>query len=189
MIRLLKAMGLLGILILIFTLSSSIPVAKETTIYIVRHAEKETSDPKNNNPELNKDGKQRALALKKFLKKEKISAVFSTNYKRTMQTAAPIAQHNGLPVKTYEAKDPKGLVKLVKAEFTDQEILVVGHSNTILELVKAFGLQTPVDKLNDDDYDLLFIVTLYKNGEPGLQIKRFGKSHHSTEIAVSKKGH
>ena len=189
MIRLLKAMGLLSMLILILTLSSSVPVAKETTIYIVRHAEKETSDPKNNNPELNQEGKHRALALKKLLRKKKISAVFSTNYKRTMQTAAPIAQHNGIPVQTYEAKDPDVLVSLVKSDFANQEILVVGHSNTILELVKAFGLQTPVDKLNDDDYDLVFIVTLYKNGKSGLQIKRFGKSHHSTEIAVSKKGH
>lgn len=189
MTRLLKALGCISIFLFIFILSSAIPASRETIIYIVRHAEKDTSDPKNNNPELSGEGKVRAMALKKFLKKEKISAVFSTNYKRTMQTAAPIAQHNGIPVKTYEAKDPDALVKLVKSDFTDKEILVVGHSNTILEMVKAFGLQTPVDKLNDDDYDLVFIVTLYKNGDSGLQIKRFGKSHHSTEIAVSKKGH
>lgn len=176
----------LGIFFLIISLSSASPAAKDTVIYIVRHAEKDQSDPKNNDPELSNEGKERARALNRYLKREKISAVFSTSYKRTMQTAAPVARRNGIPVRIYDAKKHNDIVKLIKSEYLNQKSLLVGHSNTILELVKAFGLTPPVDKLNDDDYDLIFVLTFHKNGETSLKTKRFGKRHHSTEMPVLK---
>jgi phosphohistidine phosphatase SixA len=175
-------MAWIGLFIAVLSLGSSIPVAKETVIYIVRHAEKDTSDTKNNDPDLNAEGKERARALNEFLKKEKIAAVFSTNYKRTMQTAAPVAQRNGVPVKTYDPKDPQGTAKLIRLEYSNRKTLITGHSNTVLELVKAFGLTPPVEELKDDDYDLIFKITFHKNGESSLKTQRFGKPHHSTEI-------
>ena len=185
MIRIFNVPGWIGLLSLILILSSASPAAKETTIYIVRHAEKDTSDPRDNDPSLNAEGKIRVLALNEFLKKEKISAVFATNYKRTMQTVALVAQRNGIPVKSYDSKDPEALVKLVKSEFVNQKVLIAGHSNTILELVKAFGQAAPFEKLNDDDYDLIFKITIHKTGESSLKVKRFGKEHHSTRIPES----
>ena len=182
MSRIPKPIALLGLFFLIFSLSSAIPVAKETVIYVVRHAEKDTSDPKNNDPNLNAEGKQRALDLNEFLKKEKLAAAFSTNYKRTLQTVAPAAQRNGIPVKTYDPKDPDAVAQLIKQEFQNRKVVIAGHSNTILGLVKAFGTTPPVDKLEDDDYDLLFTITINKDGESSLTIQRFGKPHHSTEI-------
>ena len=177
-----KPIAWLGLFFLIFSLGGATPTAKETVVYIVRHAEKDTSDVKNNDPDLNAEGKERARALNQFLKKEKIAAVFSTEYKRTMQTAAPVAQRNGIPVKTYDAKDPQAIARLIKSEYADRITLITGHSNTILELVKAFGLTPPVDELKDDDYDLIFKITIHKNGEQSLKTQRFGKPHHSTEI-------
>lgn len=175
-----KLIALLGLLSLVVSLSSTTFPAKETVIYIVRHAEKDTSDPANNNPALSAEGKERAIALNEFLRKEKVAAVFSTNYKRTMQTASAVAQRNGVPLKTY--KDAKEVADLVKSEFTNQKILITGHSNTILDIVKAFGATPPFDKLNDDDYDLIFRVEIGKDGEVNLKTRRFGKSHHSTPI-------
>lgn len=184
--RIPKPLAFLGLFFLLFSLSSSTPAAKDTIVYIVRHAEKETSDVKNNDPELSAEGRDRAVALNSFLRKEKLSAVYSTRYKRTTQTAAPVAQRNGVPVKTYDANDPAGIAKLIKADFRNQKVLIVGHSNTILELVKAFGETPPVDKLNDDDYDLIFTIITNKKGNTSLKIQRFGKAHHSTEMALVK---
>jgi hypothetical protein len=103
-----------------------------------------------------------------------------------MQTVEPIAVRNGIKVKPYDSKKPDELVKLIKSEFAGKKVLVAGHSNTVLELVKAFKTNPPINKLNDDDYDLIFILTLEADGEPDLKIKRYGKRHHSTEIAFSK---
>ena len=186
MSRIHKPMAFMALFFLIFFLSSAVPITKNTVIYIVRHAEKDTTDPKNNNPELNSEGRKRAKALSHLLRKVKISAAFSTSFKRTMQTVEPVALRNGITAKPYDSKNPGELVKLIGSEYEGKSILVAGHSNTILELVKAFDVSPPVDKLNDDDYDLIFIITLHRNGNPELKIKRYGKRHHSTEIAFSK---
>ncbi|MEO8794178.1 MAG: histidine phosphatase family protein [Daejeonella sp.] len=156
--------------------------SKETVIYIVRHAEKETADPADNNPELNETGKRRAKDLAAELKKETFAAVFSTNYKRTLQTAAPVAQRSGLPVLTYKPDDFKNLAELVKSEYHNKKILIVGHSNTILEIAKAFGTDVEIEKLNDDDYDLLIKITINNNGVANLKFSRYGQKHHSTEL-------
>ncbi len=167
-----------------FGLTNKTIISKETVIYIVRHAEKETSDPANNNPDLNEAGKTRAKDLVSELKKGKFSAVFSTDYKRTMQTAAPVAQRSGVPVLTYKANDFKGLAELVRSDYLNKKILIVGHSNTILEIAKAFGTDPEIEKLQDDDYDLLIKITIDKNGIADLKISRYGQKHHSTELLV-----
>ena len=165
----------------LISLSSNTDARNQTVIYIVRHAEKDISNPGNKDPELSSEGKQRVGALSKLLKKESISAVFSTKYKRTMQTVAPIAQRNGIPVKSYSEAN-KEFADLVKTEFLNKKTLIGGHSNTVLDLVRSFGLQPPVDQLTEEDYDLLFTVTISKSGEPTLTIQRYGKAHHQTMI-------
>ena len=181
-----KPLAFFGLLFLLFSLTSGMPAAKDTIIYIVRHAEKETNDAKNNDPDLSTEGRERAEALNNVLAKDKLSAVYSTKYKRTTQTAAPVAQRNGVPVKTYEANNPAAIAQMIKEQFPNKKVLIVGHSNTILELVKAFGVTPPVDKLNDDDYDLLFKIIIDKKGSTTLSVQRFGKLHHSTELSLIK---
>lgn len=172
----------LCLLLFIAPLNGLAKFPDETIVYIVRHAEKDTSNTKNNDPNLSKEGKVRAEALNDFLKAEKITAVYSTNFKRTIQTVAPVAQHNEVSINTYDAKDPSEVARIVKSQLANQKVLVAGHSNTILEIVKSFGVDPPADKLNDDDYDLIFQIRIDKNGSASLITKRFGKKHHSTEI-------
>ena len=175
-----KKIGIVVVLILTCIALESISATnKETVIYIVRHAEKETADPKNTDPDLNADGKVRAQDLAQVLRKVKLAAVFCTNYKRTQQTAAPSAQHAGVPVQTYETQDFKTLAETIKTQYKNHKVLVVGHSNTILEIAEAFGAKRPVEKLSDEDYDLLLKVTIQKDGTVKLKTTRYGKSHHS----------
>ncbi len=185
MIKFKKAAACLFCFIAIFASINAKLASKETVIYIVRHAEKQTADPGNANPELNPEGLKRAHDLNLLLKKKPIAAVFATNFKRTMQTGAPVAQRNGIPISSYKADDFEGISKLILSDYRFKNTVVVGHSNTVSELIKAFGLEPPVSKLDDADYDLIFTVRIDKDGQKKLITQRFGQAHHLTEVKLT----
>jgi broad specificity phosphatase PhoE len=153
-----------------------------TTIYIVRHAEKDVSDPKNQDPELSIEGRERAEALAIKLKGIKLDAAFATKYKRTRQTVFNSANSNKLEIQTYDAQDFRGVSELVKTKHRGHKVLIVGHSNTVLELLEAFGAQRPLTALVDDDYDFFFELTIDSKGKVNLRTTQYGKSHHSSRI-------
>src|SRR4051812_13231461 len=90
---------LFALLLVVFVL----PVAysQATTFILVRHAEKVADGSKD--PELSEAGKARALALARLLKENKIDAIYSTSYKRTQGTVAPLAMSKALTVLPYDA--------------------------------------------------------------------------------------
>lgn len=153
-----------------------------TTIYIVRHAEKDTSDPKNQDPELSVEGWERAVELAVKLKEIKLDAAFATKYKRTSQTAYYSAKNSKVEIQTYNAQDFRGIAELVKTKHSGHKLLIVGHSNTVLELLEAFGAQRPLAALSDDDYDFFFELTINQNGKTELLTQHYGKAHHSSII-------
>ena len=153
---------------------------KTVKVWVVRHAEKLTDDPKDKDPDLSPEGKERAEALMKELKGEKIDSIFATNYKRTKLTGFPLADKIGISVKTYNPEDQKALAKQLITNAKGMKILIVGHSNTVLEIVEAFGATKPVKELTDDDYDYLFEVTV-KGSKADVKVSRYGKEHHSKE--------
>lgn len=157
-------------------------ISRETTVYIVRHGEKESSDPKNQDPDLSKEGKERAQALAFMLKDEKIDVAFATKYKRTNQTISPTAKSNRIQIQLYEANDFQGLAELIKSKYRNRKVLIAGHSNTVLELLDAFGTKRPVPALTEDDYDFLFELKIDRFGKVVLNTHRYGKEHHKTVI-------
>lgn len=156
--------------------------AAKTTVYIVRHGEKDISDPKNPDPELNVEGQARAKSLAAKMDKERFAAIFSTKYKRTTQTGSLVAEKNKLPIIFYNPADPKALAEVVKSKYKGQKVLIVGHSNTVLELAEAFGVTRPLAALTDDDYDFLFKVEVDTAGYASLTTENYGKSHHTSVI-------
>ncbi len=123
------------------------------TLYFSRHMEKTTDKT---DPDLSLVGKQRAQVLAQVLKNSDIEAIFSTDYKRTQQTAEALAKQLGLSVETYPAKDFKGIVTSLKE--LKKNALIIGHSNTVPELVKAAG--GSADKLGEEDFGDLFQVVV-----------------------------
>lgn len=169
--------AILGISHFVYSQSSA-----STTVYIVRHAEKDVSDPGNKDPELNMKGRERAEALAAKLEKAKVAAVFSTKYKRTMQTGALLAKNGDLTIEYYNPVDPKALAEMIKAKYAGRTVLIVGHSNTVLELVEAFGVSRPLSALTDDDYDFLFKIDINPAGAASLVTQNYGKPHHTSVI-------
>ena len=127
----------------------------QSTIFIVRHAEKARSA--DDNPDLTEAGRARAEALANMLKDAGISAIFVTDLKRTQQTAAPLAKLRGIDPTIVPAKDSPALIAKLRA--STGNVLVVGHSNTIPDLIKAFAIATPI-QIEDNDYDNLFVLVL-----------------------------
>ncbi|KLT64577.1 phosphoglycerate mutase family protein [Pedobacter sp. BMA] len=161
------------LLILSFTLLYSAAVLAQTTeIWIVRHAEKDKSDQKNNDPNLSEEGKIRAGDLANYLSKVNFDVAYSTPYKRTRQTLDSIIIQKVL---TY--KQPKSLTDSVKKNYTGKTIMVAGHSNTVLEIIEAFGGIRPKEMLTEDDYDYIFHLTI-KDDKVKVKMDHFGRPHH-----------
>lgn len=128
-------------------------LAEPSAIYLVRHGEKASVGQ---DPALTPQGQLRAQNIAAILHRTGIQAVFSTPTARTLQTAQPLAQQLGLKVEHYDPATPKALVDKVKA--LQGPVLVVGHSNTLPELVRLFG-GAPGADIADDEYDRLYQLT------------------------------
>ena len=126
----------------------------QSTIFIVRHAEKADATK---DPDLSEAGRARAEALAKTLRDAKITAIYATEFKRTQQTAAALAKALGLTVTTLPAKDNATLMAKLRA--SNGNALVVGHGDTIPDLIKALGISDPIN-IAENDYDNLFAVVL-----------------------------
>jgi broad specificity phosphatase PhoE len=150
---------LTSFLLLLASLSA---LAAPTRVVIVRHAEKGGVPEKD--PELSATGKARAAELARVLRDVKFDTVLTTQYARTRGTAAEVAARQKLEPTVVDGGSDH-LARLVAAvrERGGQTILVVGHSNTVPELVAALGGDRV--KLEDSEYDDLFLCTI--EGEKG----------------------
>lgn len=142
--------------------------AEATVVFLVRHAEK-VDDSRD--PELSEAGKARAQALARVLGSAGIERVLSTDYIRTRDTAAPVAEALGLEAELYDPRDLPGAASEILAR--GGRVLVVGHSNTTPAMVAALGGEQGLT-MEDSDYDHLYIVTVGKDGEATTVLIRFG---------------
>ena len=140
----------LSIPLLLVTNAHAAPI-----VFIVRHAEKAGTGGKD--PGLSVQGQRRADALAHILKDSQITSVFVTEFKRTQATAAPAAGAAHISPTLVPANDIGVLVEKLRA--LNGNALVVGHGNTIPDLLKALGILTPVS-IPDDDYTEIFAVLL-----------------------------
>jgi broad specificity phosphatase PhoE len=133
-----------------------------TTVIVVRHAEKELSTI--DDPPLSQVGEQRAEVLARmFGSREgagRIAAVFASDTRRAQRTAEPLAARLGIQVKTLPAADVSGLIREIQANYRGRNVFVVGHSNTVPEIVRRLSHDTDVPPMSDADYGTMYIVTI-----------------------------
>lgn len=137
-------------------------------VFLVRHAEKVDNSK---NPKLSTAGNTRATALATSLHDADIQYVHSTDFIRTRKTASPVATKCGVKIGQYEAGDLPALVGRLKSN--GGRHLVVGHSNTTPKLVELLGGE-PGSKIQEKEYDRLYIVTIGKDGVASTVLIRFG---------------
>ena len=180
--------GLLAALVaLILSVPSHAPVAalpvqdgagaasqspETVVVYLVRHAEKaigETDDPP-----LALAGQIRVQVLRQLLAESDLSHIHTTDWKRTRETARPIARDLGIEPSIYDAGDLAAFAASLKA--TPGRHLVVGHSNTTPMLVESLG-GDPSTPIHDLEYDRLYIVVIPPALPPVTTILRFGEPY------------
>ena len=132
--------------------------AAQSTIFLVRHAERADAGSdggqKAEDPDLAEIGRVRAASLAKILIDAEITAVFATEFKRTQQTADPVALAAGVDVTIVPAKDTPALV--AKLREARGNVLVVAHSNSLPEIIRGLGVESSVT-IRESDYDNLFV--------------------------------
>ncbi|MBD0332590.1 MAG: histidine phosphatase family protein [Chitinophagaceae bacterium] len=159
----------------ILLISTLIFYACNNTFYIVRHAEKETASTMITDVPLSKAGEQRAYSLKDALKNKHIRYIFSTNTLRTTSTVKLLSNTIGVKIHLYEAPDASFINQL--KEIKRGNVLIVGHSNTVDDIVNGLTGKKILNDLADDEYGDLFIV------------KRQGKSYTFTKSHFGMEAH
>ena len=153
---------------------SAAPAAVElATVVLVRHAEKATDDPRN--PSLSPAGQLRAEGLATLLGAAQPTALIASEYKRTHETLAPLAQRTGREITARPARDVAGLVAALRAAPAGSLTVVAGHSNTVPAIARGLGVELaslvagpagagPV--LDEAVYDRVYVLT-YPVGTEG----------------------
>ena len=137
-------------------LISMTAASETTTVYLIRHAEKDLTAKQN--PALTELGKRRAEYWSEVLEHQPINAVYSTDTLRTRSTALPTAEKHGLEISSYQPGQLDQATMLEK--HSGKHVLVVGHSNTVPFLANRLIEQQKYAELDESEYSNLYIVTL-----------------------------
>jgi len=138
-------------------LNSTVILGQEiTTYYLIRHAEKEPVANGNKNPHLSKEGKLRAAKWKKVFQEVSLDNIYSTDFYRTQETAAPLAEEKNITVVTYDPTD------LFNPSFEEKNkgkvVLVVGHSNTTPTLANKIIGKQHYSQIDENTFEKLYII-------------------------------
>ena len=164
-----------ALLLLALAACGAPPVSRTTTpdliFVVVRHAEKRTDDPRD--PTLSDAGQARAAALAQRFRSSPLTAAYATGFRRTQETAGPAAKANGIILESYDAATPPAeFVTHLRDTHTQGRVLVVGHSNTVPDIVAQLCACT-VAPIDEATYGQLFEVRIDGNGDASLVESRF----------------
>lgn len=151
-----------------------------TTMIFVRHAEK--AGPSEADPGLSLAGQQRAAELARQLVDADVvagvDAIYSTPFRRTKETAQPIAEKLDLPINIYEdAEDYEPIVDTMVADHKGKIILVVGHSNTLPVMIADLGASKKVPPIAENEYDNIYIISIPWFGKTKTIRLRYGEPY------------
>lgn len=139
-----------------------------TTYFFIRHAEKDESDPAEKDPALTDDGLERTVRWERIFREVSFDLVYSTDYKRTLQTATPIARAHDAPVLTYDASRVND--ENFRETTRGKTVLVVGHSNTNPKFVNSILGEDKYKDIDESESGSLFMVTGSASGETSSQV-------------------
>lgn len=150
-----------------------------TTMIFVRHAEKalEPAD----DPALSAAGQARAAELARQLVDADvvagIDAIYSTPYRRTIETAQPVADALDLEINHYSPDDNEAVLNRILKNHKGKIVLVVGHSNTLAPLMAELGASKKVPAIAENEYDNIYVVAIPWFGKTKTIRLRFGEPY------------
>ncbi len=139
---------------------SAVTDTSVTTVILVRHAERNDAFL-GSDPPLTRDGEARAAELVHVLAASHIASVYVTEFARTRMTGEPVAKLIGDSVRVLRGSDFAAQARRILTENHGRTALVVGHSNTIPQLITAL---TGRPATFDGGFDPLYVVTIQSGG-------------------------
>lgn len=155
---------------------------KVTTVFLVRHAER-AQEPAQD-PPLTEAGRTRAEALARLLSGAGVKGVYTSQFARTKQTAEPLAKLLGVPANAValglKPDKPREVseqsIRELKARVEShagEAVLVVGHTNSVPDLIRELGGDV-VPQMDEGRFDDLFVVTVYAPGRAKVVRLKYG---------------
>ncbi len=143
-----------GVMFLAMTLVPSLSFAQRMVI-LTRHAERAdgVATMGGSDPKLSSAGAARADKIAAMLADANIAAIFTTEFLRTRETAAPLSARIKVTPEVIAAGQMSALIEKIKRH-ADDTVFIVGHSNTVPMIIKALG--GPDVSIGDNEYDNLF---------------------------------
>jgi broad specificity phosphatase PhoE len=150
-----------------------------TTIIFVRHSEKDLNA--NDDPSLSDAGWRRTAELTRQLVDADvvagIDAIYATPFKRAQETGKPLAEALNLPINSYDETDRESVLETILRNHKGKIILVIGHSDTLPELIANLGASKKVPPINEFEYDNIYIISIPWFGKTKTIRLRFGKPY------------
>jgi broad specificity phosphatase PhoE len=144
--------------------------ANSTTVIVIRHAEKETVNAAD--PALSAPGEARAALLARMFGDTKgagrLDAIYVSDTLRSRSTAAPLAARLAIAPMVTAADDPKGLARRVLRENSGKRVMVVGHINTVPQIVAALAGRTDIPSIDEQDFATMYVVSVPRIGRANL---------------------
>ncbi len=154
-----------------------------TTIIFIRHADKAAMPV--DDPGLSYAGRQRVAELTRQLADADvvagIDAIYVTPYRRTQETARPIADKLGLPLNVYDAADTEMVLETILSKHKGKIILVVGHNSTIPVLIANLGASKKVPEIAENEFDNIYIISIPWFGKTKTIRLRYGVPYRADD--------
>lgn len=152
-----------------------------TTIIFVRHAEESSLNEEKSS--LTKEGEIRSAELARQLVDADViagvDAIYSTSFQYSKQTALPISKALNIPIEIYDISDTELIIEDIIKQHKGKIILVVGHNNTIPLMIGNMGASKDVPKIEDNEYDNIYLVSIPWFGKTKTIRLRYGVPYTS----------
>jgi len=141
--------GLLVIALFALAACATTAASGPPPIYVMRHL---NTPEGQRDPDLLPEGQRAAAALPDWFGRTRVRAIYVSDFRRTRQTAAPLAARLRLTPIVYDPRDTPALIARVRAG--PLPALIVGHSNTVPDIVEALGGTRPAPLVHADFGDI-----------------------------------
>jgi len=156
--------ALLGVIVLVLAVLAYRSVTT-TTVVLVRHAEKALSTIED--PPLAAEGEQRSERLAQLFGERagagRLEAIYVSNTRRTQQTAAPLAARLHLVPVIFASTDAAGNASRILSEHRGGTVLIIGHSNTLPELIRELSGKE-IEPIADSDFGEIYVLSVPRFG-------------------------
>ena len=112
-----------------------------------------------------------------------VDEIYVTQYRRTQETAAPLARALNIDMRSYDAGDTVDVLQRILEQHKGKIVLIVGHSNTIAPMIAELGGSKKVPEIAEGEYDNLYIVTMPWFGKTKTLRLKYGSPYRPVQAA------